>query len=328
MNCVTVAICTWNRAKLLDQTLTQMQAVRIPANLEWEVLVVNNNCTDDTDAVIARHQGALPLRCLFEPRQGQSNARNCAVAAARGGLLIWTDDDVLVEPEWLTAYHEAAEKWPQAGYFGGPIEPWYECSPPRWLSENVEHLAGMLLIKDLGHSERLLSRTEVPFGANMAFRTEILRENRFDPRLGLTGDDNIRNDESMLLNSLISQGVQGVWVPRARVKHFVTRQRLSREYLWDYFHGFGRSCARQDLLEHVPRAGKTWGGVPRWLIRQAVTSWVLAHWKQLFLRTDWVADYACAAFSVGSIAEILNQTRVGREAGIHRRGHRTRTSRA
>ena len=80
---VTVAICTWNRAKLLDQTLTEMRKLRIPPGIEWELLVVNNHCTDETDAVIARHRGALPIQRLFEPRQGLSNARNCAVSTAR-----------------------------------------------------------------------------------------------------------------------------------------------------------------------------------------------------------------------------------------------------
>ena len=72
---VTVAICTWNRASLLDQTLTQMHQLRVPSNVEWELLIVNNNCTDDTDAVIARHHGVLPLRRLFESKPGLSNVR-------------------------------------------------------------------------------------------------------------------------------------------------------------------------------------------------------------------------------------------------------------
>ena len=76
---VTVAICTWNRAKLLDRTLTQMHQLRIPADVEWELLIVNNNCTDETDPIIARHETALPIRRLFEPNPGLSNARNCAV---------------------------------------------------------------------------------------------------------------------------------------------------------------------------------------------------------------------------------------------------------
>jgi glycosyltransferase involved in cell wall biosynthesis len=110
-----------------------MRQLRIPANVDWELLVVNNNCTDDTDAVIARHQDALPLRRLFEPEQGLSNARNSAVAVAKGDYILWTDDDVLVSSNWLVEYANAFRSWPDAAFFGGPIEPWFSTEPPAWL---------------------------------------------------------------------------------------------------------------------------------------------------------------------------------------------------
>ena len=73
---ITVAICTWNRAALLDQTLCEMHKLEIPAGVEWELLVVNNNCTDGTDAVVAEHAKGLPILRLFEARPGLSNAGN------------------------------------------------------------------------------------------------------------------------------------------------------------------------------------------------------------------------------------------------------------
>lgn len=71
---VTVAICTWNRAALLDQTLAELGQMRIPDGVDWELLVVNNNCTDATDAVLVRDASRLPLRRLFESQPGQSRA--------------------------------------------------------------------------------------------------------------------------------------------------------------------------------------------------------------------------------------------------------------
>ena len=138
---ITVAICTWNRAELLDRTLSQMHNLRIPPGIEWELLVVNNNCTDDTDAVVARHAQVLPIRRLFEGSQGQSHSRNHALREAFGELIVWTDDDVLVDQDWLAAYVKAARDWPEASYFGGTITPWFAAPPPFWIERNLRSIA-------------------------------------------------------------------------------------------------------------------------------------------------------------------------------------------
>src|SRR5207253_11169792 len=97
----TVAICTWNRSQLLRQTLDQFLDLAIPAGMTWELLVVNNNSTDDTDVVLAEFESRLPLRRLFEREPGLSHARNAALAAATGDYILFTDDDVLIAQSWL-----------------------------------------------------------------------------------------------------------------------------------------------------------------------------------------------------------------------------------
>ncbi len=104
----TIAICTYNRSSLLDKTFAQLRHLDVAGCGEWEILVVNNNCSDDTDAVIQRHSDVLPLRRLSEPRPGKSYAANLAVQEARGDVILWIDDDVLVDPGWLGAYVRAA----------------------------------------------------------------------------------------------------------------------------------------------------------------------------------------------------------------------------
>lgn len=120
---VSIAIWTWNRAKLLDQTLAAMRNLVGPPGVTWELLVVNNNCTDETDSVLVQDAARLPLQRLFEPTPGRSHARNTAVAHAQGDLMLWTDDDVPVDPQWLAAYVEAAKKVPDAAFFGVRIAP-------------------------------------------------------------------------------------------------------------------------------------------------------------------------------------------------------------
>src|SRR6266511_1998288 len=161
---VSVAICTWNRARLLDLTLAELRRLRVPEGVEWELLVVNNNSPDDTAAVVARHAPHLPLRALTELRQGLSHARNAAVTAARGDLVLFTDDDVLVDPEWLAGYVAAARRWPDAAYFGGLIAPFYERRPPAWVEANLGCLFGMLVLRDFGPHPAPSAEEPHPFG--------------------------------------------------------------------------------------------------------------------------------------------------------------------
>jgi glycosyltransferase involved in cell wall biosynthesis len=58
---VSVVICTWNRARLLDQTLSHLQQLSIPEGVKWELVLVNNNSTDHTDEIIERHSKVLPM---------------------------------------------------------------------------------------------------------------------------------------------------------------------------------------------------------------------------------------------------------------------------
>jgi glucosyl-dolichyl phosphate glucuronosyltransferase len=302
---VTVAICTWNRAALLDQTLTKLHELRIPDGVTWELLVVNNNCTDHTDAILDRHKDRLPLRRLFEGKQGLSNSRNCAIANAQGELLLWTDDDVLVDPAWLTAYVDAASRWPQAAYFGGTILPWYESSRPSWVCESSPHLQGLLVVRNLGDQEMVLDGHEQPFGANMAFRVNVLPQLRFDPNLGRNADLCMLGDETKLFQLLRQEGGVGVWVPGARVKHYVPRERLRSRYLWNYFHGLGRTVIRME--GHSPVDGKLLWGAPRWWYRRCMETLGLAWVQWLTRRPEWAKTYTDAAQLAGMIAEVRQQ---------------------
>ena len=95
----TVLIATYNRSVLLGETLASLRALRVAPDRRWEVLVVDNNSTDSTRAVVERQMDdfPVPLRYLAEPRQGRSSALNAGVTAAAGNIIAMTDDDVRVE---------------------------------------------------------------------------------------------------------------------------------------------------------------------------------------------------------------------------------------
>ena len=154
---VTVAICTLNRAESLRRTLDSVAATRVADELAWELIVVNNNSTDHTDAVIAEYRGRLPLRRELEPLQGHSNARNRAIVAARGEYIVWTDDDVIVGARWLAAYAEAFRRWPDGVVFGGRIIPRYEPPVVKWIAQSERVLGGPFAIRDFGDEVQPLS---------------------------------------------------------------------------------------------------------------------------------------------------------------------------
>ena len=137
---VTIAICTRNRAILLKRAMDTIVALIIPDGIEWELIVVDNGSTDNTAEVIASYKDNLPIRYVFEPLAGLSNARNRAVAEAKGDYICWTDDDVLLDRAWLLKYHDAFVRFPEIVFFGGPIRPIFEGECPAWLTENKERL--------------------------------------------------------------------------------------------------------------------------------------------------------------------------------------------
>lgn len=287
---LTVAICTWNRAALLAPTLERLGEVRIPAGIEWECVVVNNNCTDDTDAVIARFADRLPLKRVFQPRQGLSNARNAAIDAASGDYIIWTDDDVLVSPAWMEAYVEGFRRWPEASVFGGPVKPWFEGSPPEWLLRRWAELADAYAVRDLGQEFIPFdpSKGRVPYGANFAIRTAEQRAHRYDPQLGLKGGQVVLGEETAVVRAILQAGGSGWWLPAAEVEHWLPRARQTIEYLRDHYRGVGRMRNRLSAAPDRPPYGK-----PAWLWR----IWLHHRWRYSLKRvagggTDaWLMDF-------------------------------------
>lgn len=93
---ISVAICTWNRSALLDQTLARMTQLVVPTGVTWELLVVDNPSTDDSGQVIQNYQSRLPVVALYEEKKGHSNARNCAINRARGDYSTKDDPESVV----------------------------------------------------------------------------------------------------------------------------------------------------------------------------------------------------------------------------------------
>jgi glucosyl-dolichyl phosphate glucuronosyltransferase len=295
---LTVAICTWNRAELLRRTLEQLRRLEPPPDASWELIVVNNNCTDNTDAVLEEFLPHLPLQRVFEAEPGLSNARNAAIRAASGSFIIWTDDDVLVSPTWLRAYAESMRLHPDGAIFGGPIEPWFDGTPPRWLERGFRVVEGAYAAQDVGRQEAPITADNLPFGANMVVRRELQIRHPFDPNLGRAPGSMLGCEELKVLGSILRQGGTGWWVPDAHVRHFIPRPRQNLRYLLRYWRGNGLSAAR---LNPAPGRFRMLGS-PAWLWRDATMSTVLSLVGLIAHAPDrWLGHMRKAAVSWGRL---------------------------
>jgi glycosyltransferase involved in cell wall biosynthesis len=168
---VTVAICTLDRAESLRRALDSLTAMSVPHGVTWEVIVVNNGCTDHTDSVITSFARRLPIRRELELQRGLSHARNRAIDTATGEYIIWTDDDVVVDSNWLVEYVNAFRRWPESVVFGGPILPRFEPPVVKWLKACMQSFSYVYAARDFGNvSLRINSGRRIPFGANFALR--------------------------------------------------------------------------------------------------------------------------------------------------------------
>jgi glycosyltransferase involved in cell wall biosynthesis len=301
---ITVAICTFNRAESLRRTLDSLAWMQVPSDLEWELVIVNNNCRDHTDAVIKGFVGRLPIRREFEARAGQSHARNRAIDVAKGDYIVWTDDDVVVDPVWLAAYAEAFQRHSDAAVFGGPIRPRYEQPVVKWVVDSEALLGGPYCIRDLGEASLPLSSVghRLPLGANFAVRADEQRAFRYNPELGLNPLRHRRGDEHDVIERILQSGAVGYPVPAARVEHCIGHERQTVSYLFRYFSGAGEQDAFIQQLERREHSGALFFGAPRWLWRGLFEGWLLYHLHRLASPAPvWVRHLRVFAYSLGAI---------------------------
>lgn len=224
---VTVGICTWNRADLLRRALATFEHLQLPPGVSWELLVVDNNSTDDTAEVLKSFSSRLPLRPLFEKRQGKSVSCNTLLAAARGELLLWTDDDASPDPQWIVAMCRAFERH-NAGLVFGVVRPVWIGQAPSWFGTQFW---GNFALLDYGDQPFVVTGEDHPFyGVNYGMRTDVLRSlGGFREDLGPVNHAGGGEDTDLYLRARAA-GVTIVYDPTAIVGHMIEPWRCTKGF--------------------------------------------------------------------------------------------------
>lgn len=274
-----IVICTYNRAAMLRETLAALEAMNVPGGCTCEVLVVDNNSTDDTREVIGQFSGAsIPVVYLHESRQGKSFALNAALAHCRSDIIALTDDDVLPAVNWLERIVTVFRERDVTFVFGKVLPRWGCVPPPELLTQRAQDIWGPLAIVDYGEepAEYVASSTgqRLPVGANLAFARRALVEiGGWRTDLGKVNNTLISGeDHEIFMRLRRANAYSGFYDPQNAVKHYVPPSRLTRKYFrrWFFWHGKTEALMLDELfyeldMSRVPRIG----GVPRFLYRQA-----------------------------------------------------------
>jgi glycosyltransferase involved in cell wall biosynthesis len=262
---ITIIICTFNRSKLLGRVLEDIDRQVVPPEMSWEAVVVDNNSSDQTRAVVARFAEGNPekFRYITEKRQGKSFALNRGVDCARGKIVAFTDDDVEIDRVWLCNIKKMFDSYGCSGV-GGRIVARWPFEKPTWIKTDGKYgLMGVIVEFDLGDSVCDLYR--MPFGANMAFKRSMfenygLFRTDLGPRPGSKG---YYEDTEFALR-LRGGGEKLLYAPSAVVWHPVERERARKKYYQSWYFGYGRALVK---TSGIPQEAVLYWGVPRYLFR-------------------------------------------------------------
>lgn len=255
---VTVAICTHNRAKDTGEAIESVLRQSY-ASEEIEIVVVDNRSIDDTAKVVndLRDQHGSKIRYIFEDKLGLSVARNRAIREARGKYILFLDDDALASSEWVRNIVDVFESDSTIGCVGGKIDPIWEAEEPDWIPE--EHRS-VFTILDYSSEVKEMPAPSIPYGANVAFRTDVFHHIKpFREDLGRVGTNLLSSEESELIARL-RKGYKVYYTPFAPVKHKIAKERTTKKWFLKriYWQGVSDAVKRNDtsfiaILKHTVR---------------------------------------------------------------------------
>ena len=321
----TVLICTYNRGGYLADTLDSLAAMPPAPGFTWEVLVVDNNSSDETRAVVESRMAhfPVPLKYLFEAKQGKSNALNTGMSAAQAAIIVFTDDDVKVGPAWIAEAVAPLLQRQDIDYTGGPVRPIWGAPTPHWLDASG-NLGGTIAVKDHGPREFIFEEDrKTPLGVNMAVRRSLIeRIGGFRPDLGRNGKALLGQEQAEFFYRTREAGARGLYVPGMVLDHVVPASRLTRSYFRRWWYWKGVSHARVHGIHGRTELGidtrtvRRLFGVPRFIYGNVVRNF--AAWLGGWIRRDAArrAEHGLSlAYYAGYCREIWWPTTLGRGAG-------------
>ena len=226
---VSIVLCTFNRYEHLFQVVNSIDK-QTASHTSFELIVVDNSSDlVSQDRFCRNFVVEYSSNYIVERIAGLSRARNIGVAAARGDIVAFIDDDAIAHPAWIEEIIRSFGLSPDIAVVGGPVRPIWPTARPAWLHKDLE---GFLTILDLGPDERALAPGEWLAGTNIAYRKSTLVEaGGFNEQVGRVGKILMSNEEVIISQKIKAAGGTLFYNPRMAVDHRVHAERISQPWL-------------------------------------------------------------------------------------------------
>jgi len=237
-----IIICTYNNAILLARTLAAIAAQTVDKSHSRTVLVVDNNCTDETAAVVEQYQQSqkIPgLRRIVEPKQGLTHARLCGIRNTTSEWIAFVDDDCRLAEDWVEKAIEFANSRPNCGAFGGKVILEWETPPS---PELVKHSAVFAACDRGNIAKQLAQQTfHIPGAGLVVRRTALEQSGWLDQQflVGREGKTLSAGDDSEIVLRIRNAGYELWYIPDCILHHFIPSRRMSEAYLPKITYGLG-----------------------------------------------------------------------------------------
>ena len=276
---LSLIVCTYNRDKYLYGALQCIAENGFPTEA-YEIVLVNNMSTDNTEAECKRFENDYPnvdFRYFVETNQGLSFARNRGIKESQGETLVFLDDDSYIQEGYLNNLQKHLEAHSDADAFGGKILPVFESGEaPKWLSKwNYSWVSAI----DMGDKVCPFKGKAFPIGANMGIRRSMISEiGLFNTQLGRSKKNLMGGEEKDLFERIRNHGGSIYYFPDVVVHHVIPPTRTTKEYIMRMGEGVGKSerirtlsISKSKYLGRLFSELVKWGGTFVLWLRFAIT---------------------------------------------------------
>lgn len=222
---LSIIISTHNRAELLNHCLDSL-IHQSATSYDYQIIVVNNACTDHTDEVVARYQSTHThpaIHLTHHNHLGLSYARNHGSSQATGQYLAFIDDDATADTNWVKNIIHYSQSQP--AIFGGPILPNFTSPKPPWFRDSYE-------TRTHGNKPKKLNKHQFLSGSNLIINRELfIQLNKFNPQLGVTGPVRTVGEETDLqtrARKIYQVSIQ--YFPDLLIHHLVPTHKMTLKY--------------------------------------------------------------------------------------------------